>query len=141
TLKQKLGGTDFTKCPNGLPGVEMRMPLLFSEGVLKKRISPEHFAKLTATNPAKLFGLYPQKGSIRMGSDADIVILDLNKKQTITHANLHENVDYTPYEGMEILCAVDMVLSRGEVVVQNNQYTGTSARGQFIRRNKPILDL
>lgn len=140
-LKQKLGGADFTKCPNGLSGVELRMPLLFSEGVLKERIAPGRFAKLTATNPAKLFGLYPKKGAIRVGADADIMIMDPGRQHTITHADLHENVDHTPYEGIELLCAVDTVLSRGDVIVQNNEYIGAKARGQFIRRNKPMLDL
>lgn len=141
TLKTKLGGSDFTKCPNGLPGVELRYPLMFSEGVLKQRISANAFASLCATNPAKLFGLYPQKGAIRAGSDADIVVIDPNSKHIITHAELHENVDYTPYEGMELLCSVDTVISRGEVIVRNNEYIGAKARGRFIKRSKPILDL
>jgi dihydropyrimidinase len=140
TLKTKLGGKDFTKCPNGLPGVELRVPLMFSEGVLKQRISANEFASLCATNPAKLFGLYPQKGVIKKGSDADIVIIDPQRKHMITHADLHENVDYTPYEGMELLCSVDTVLSRGEVIVCGNVYIGAKARGKFVKRNKPILD-
>jgi dihydropyrimidinase len=141
TLKAKLGGADFTKCPNGLPGVELRYPLMFSEGVLKKRISANEFVALCAANPAKLFGLYPQKGAIKKGGDADIVIIDPNKKHIITHAGLHENVDYTPYEGMELLCSVDTVLSRGDVIVRGNEYIGAKARGRFIKRSKPILDL
>ena len=139
SLKQKMGGADFTKCPNGLPGVELRMPLLFSEGVLKNRITADAYAKLLSTNPAKLFGMYPQKGAIREGGDADIVIIDPAAKHKITHADLHENVDYTPYEGMEILCAVDAVLSRGEAIVRDNTYIGAKARGRFIKRNKPML--
>lgn len=141
TLKKKMGGEDFTKCPNGLPGVELRMPLLFSEGVLKKRITADAFAKLCSTNPAKLFGMYPQKGAIREGADADIVLINPDKKHAVTHADLHENVDHTPYEGMEILCAVDTVLSRGEVIVRDNTYVGAKTRGRFIKRNKPILTL
>lgn len=141
TLKQKMGGADFTKCPNGLPGVELRIPLLFSEGVLKKRITADAFAKLCSTNPAKLFGMYPQKGAIREGGDADIVIIDPDKEQTVSHANLHENVDYTPYEGMKILCAIDTVLSRGDVIVRDNSFVGAKARGRFINRNKPLLTL
>jgi dihydropyrimidinase len=141
TLKAKLGGSDFTKCPNGLPGVELRYPLMFSEGVLKNRIPAEACAKLCATNPAKLFGLYPKKGAIRKGGDADIVIIDPSGKHTITHAGLHENVDYTPYEGMELLCSVDTVLSRGEVIVRGNEYIGAKARGRFIKRSRPMLDL
>jgi dihydropyrimidinase len=141
TLKAKLGGADFTKCPNGLPGVELRFPLIFSEGVLKKRISAVDFTRLCSANPAKLFGLYPQKGAIKVGGDADITIIDPEKKHTVTHADLHENVDYTPYEGMELLCSVDTVLSRGEIVVQGNEYIGEKARGRFLKRNRPMLDL
>ena len=141
TLKARLGGSDFTKCPNGLPGVELRYPLMFSEGVLKQRISANELVSLCATNPAKLFGLYPKKGAIKKGGDADIVIIDPSKKHIIAHADLHENVDYTPYEGMELLCSVDTVLSRGEVIVRDNEYIGAKARGRFIKRSKPILDL
>ena len=141
TLKQKLGGADFTKCPNGMPGVELRFPLMFSEGVMKGRISPVQFAKLCATNPAKLFGMYPQKGVIRQGSDADIVIVDPEKVYTVTHDRLHENVDYTPYEGFEMQGVIHCVISRGDVIVQGNEYIGAKARGQFIKRGKPMLSV
>ena len=93
TLKQRLGGADFTKCPNGLPGVELRVPLMFSEGVMKHRIDANAFARLCATNPAKLFGLYPKKGVLQEGSDADIVLIDPGRKYPVTHTGLHENVD------------------------------------------------
>lgn len=139
-LKEKMGKEDFTKCPNGMPGVETRMPLMFSEGVLKNRISAVDFAKLCATNPAKLFGMYPQKGVIRTESDADIVIIDPNVGYMLTHDRLHENVDYTPYEGLQIQGMVDCVISRGEVIVKNNRYTGGKARGKFIKRSKPMLE-
>ena len=141
TLKEKMGKDDFTKCPNGMPGVELRFPLIFSEGVMKGRISAIQFAQLCATNPAKLFGMYPKKGVIREGSDADIVIMDTNSSQTITHDRLHENVDYTPYEGIELKCLVDCVISRGEVIVKDNAYIGDKARGQFIKRGKPMLSV
>jgi len=141
TLKEKLGGRDFTKCPNGMPGVELRFPLMFSEGVMKDRISPVEFARLCATNPAKLFGMYPKKGVIRPGSDADIVIMDPEKGYTVTHGKLHENVDYTPYEGVDMLCSVDCVISRGDVIVRNNEFIGHKARGQFIKRGKPMLSV
>ncbi len=140
TLKQRLGGADFTKCPNGMPGVELRVPLMFSEGVLKGRISPVQFAKLCATHPAKLFGMYPKKGAVRVGSDADIVLMNL-KGYRVSHSRLHENVDYTPYEGCEMECSVDCVLSRGEVIVRNNQFLGQKGRGQFIKRDKPTLSV
>ena len=140
-LKKKLGGQDFTKCPNGMPGVELRFPLMFSEGVMTNRISPEAFSRLCATNPAKLFGLYPKKGVIQPGSDGDIVIMNPGKGYTVAHNRLHENVDYTPYEGMEIKCSIDRVISRGEVIVQNNEFMGQMARGQFIKRGKPMLSV
>ena len=136
-LKQKMGADDFTKCPNGLPGVELRMPIMFSEGVMKKRISVEQFVNITATNPAKLFGMYPQKGTIKAGSDADIVIIDPNAKVTITQKSLHENVDFTPYEGFGLDCAVDSVISRGDVIVSNNEFIGAKKRGKFIKRGLP----
>ncbi len=139
-LKERLGKDDFTKCPNGMPGVELRYPLMFSEGVMKGRISANAFARLCATNPAKLFGLYPKKGVIKEGSDADIVIMNTGCGDTITHDRLHENVDYTPYEGFELSCKIDCVLSRGEVIVKNNSYIGQKARGQFLKRGLPALD-
>ncbi|MBT3319529.1 MAG: dihydropyrimidinase [Clostridia bacterium] len=136
-LKQKMGADDFTKCPNGLPGVETRMPILFSEGVIKMRISPKRFADITAANPAKLFGMYPQKGVIKEGSDADIVIIDPSKKVTVRHESLHENVDFTPYEGLDLECAIDCVISRGDIIVRNNEYIGAKKRGKFIKRGLP----
>ena len=100
--KLPMGKDDFTKCPNGAPGVETRMPVIFSEGVMKGRISINKFVEVTSTNPAKIYGMYPQKGTIAVGSDADIVIIDKNKEVTITKSMLHENVDYTPYEGIKV---------------------------------------
>jgi len=140
-LKEKMSKDDFTKCPNGMPGVELRFPLMFSEGVMKGRISANHFARLCATNPAKLFGMYPRKGVIMEGSDADIVIMDPEAGYKVTHDRLHENVDYTPYEGLELKCAVDCVISRGEVIIKDNAYIGHKARGQFIKRGKPMLSV
>jgi len=138
-LKTKMGENDFTKCPNGMPGVETRMSIMFSEGVLKGRISPNRFADICSTNPAKLFGMYPKKGVIKEGSDADIVIIDPERPSTITHQKLHENVDYTPYDGIELMCSIDCVLSRGEIIVEDNNYIGLKGRGKYINRNKPIL--
>ncbi len=141
TLKQELGGADFTKCPGGLPGVELRLPLMFSETVMAGRISPVAFGRLCSANPAKLFGMYPKKGVIRPGSDADFVIMDPAKAYTVTRERLHENVDYTPYEGIELKGGIDRVISRGDVIVQNNEYIGEKARGQFVKRGKPILGI
>jgi dihydropyrimidinase len=141
TLKARLGGSDFTKCPNGMPGVELRFPLMFSEGVMKGRISPVEFTKLCATNPAKLFGMYPKKGVIRPGSDADIAIIDPHKEYTIAYGRLHENVDYTPYEGIKMQGDIDCVISRGDVIVNHNEFIGQKGRGQFIKRDKPLLNV
>jgi dihydropyrimidinase len=139
-LKKQMGEHDFSQCPNGLPGIELRVPLIFSEGVLKNRITLNEFANLCSTKPAKLFGLYPQKGVIKEGSDADVVIIGLEEKAIITHDNLHENVDYTPYEGFEIQGKIKTVLSRGEVIVEDNSFNGKKGRGQFIKRKLPILN-
>ncbi len=136
-LKIKLGKDDFTKCPNGMPGVETRMQIMFSEGVIKRRITPEQFVKITAENPAKLFGMYPKKGAIKKGSDADLLIIDPKKKSIIRHSSLHERVDYTPYEGMELGCSIDCVISRGEVIVKDNVFIGSKSRGRFIKRSLP----
>ena len=137
TLKTKMGANDFTNCPNGMPGVETRIPIMFSEAVMKNKISIERFADITSTNPAKLFGMYPKKGVIQQGSDADLVIMNQNKKTVIRHSNLHENVDYTPYERMELGCSIDCVISRGEIIVKENEYVGSKSRGRFIKRNLP----
>jgi dihydropyrimidinase len=133
--KQK-GKDDFTKCPNGAPGVETRMALLFSEGVSKNRISINKFVEITCTNPAKLFGLYPKKGTIAVGSDADIVILDPHKEIIITKAMLHENVDYTPYEGIKVIGYPELTMVRGIIVAKNNEFVGKKGSGQFVKRSK-----
>jgi dihydropyrimidinase len=133
-----LGKDDFTKCPSGAPGIEERIPLLFSEGVVKKRISLRRFVELCSTNPAKLFGMYPQKGVIKEESDADIVIIDPNKKWVLQNTTLHAHVDYSAYEGMELSGYPEVVISRGEIIVQNNTFSGVPGRGKFIIR-KPVL--
>jgi len=133
--KEKLRGKDdFSKCPNGAPGVETRIPLLFSEGVSKKRISLNKFVDITSTTPAKIFGMYPKKGTIAVGSDADIILIDPNKKVTIKKEILHENVDYTPYENFEVSGYPVVTISRGEVIVKDGDFIGKKGRGQFIKR-------
>jgi dihydropyrimidinase len=136
---KKVVGEDapFNKIPNGVPGIETRLPLLFSGGVSEGRISLQKFVALTATNPAKLYGLHPRKGTIAIGSDADIAIWDPEKKVTITNENLHHNVDYTPYEGIECTGWPVTVLSRGDVVVQDCEVVASEGRGQFLRCDKP----
>ncbi|MGQ0546806.1 MAG: dihydropyrimidinase [Betaproteobacteria bacterium] len=136
---KRLGGKEvaFPYIPNGIPGIETRLPLLFSEGVLKKRIDVHQFVSLTAANPARLYGLYPRKGTIAVGSDADLVIWDENKEVTIRNEMLHHAVDYTPYEGAPVKGWPALTLSRGEAVWQDGEYRGRPGRGQFLRCGRP----
>jgi dihydropyrimidinase len=131
--KSKWNG-DFRRIPYGMPGVETMMPLLFSEGVLKNRIALTQFVQLTSTNPAKLFGLYPQKGNIRVGADADLVIFDPQKKGTISAATLQTDCDWSPYEGKKIIGSPIHTLSRGRIIAQNNNFIGKPGHGHFIKR-------
>ena len=133
-MKKEMGEKDFRKCPNGLPGVETRIPLMFSEGVSKGRISVNKFVEITSTNPAKLFGMYPKKGTIQEGSDADLVVIDPNLTKKITVSELHENVDYTSFEGIEVKGYPVMTISRGEIIVEDNKFIGEKGRGKFIKR-------
>ena len=135
--EQKLmGKNDFSKIPNGHPAIENRMELLFSEGVNKGRISLNKYVEVTATNPAKIFGMFPRKGTIVVGSDADIIIVDPNEKHTISAATHHMNVDYSGYEGWEITGKVKTVLLRGKVAIDNNECFLEKGYGQFIKRKK-----
>ncbi|WP_125152059.1 dihydropyrimidinase [Clostridium rectalis] len=139
-IKQKeMGLDDFTKIPNGVPGVELRMCLMYNYGVREGRISLQRFVELTSTNAAKIFGMYPQKGTIAVGCDADIVIFDPNKELTITHKNLNENVDYTPYEGFKIKGYPIITLSQGEIVAKYGKFIGKEGAGKFIKRGKPKI--
>lgn len=135
---QKLGAPDFTKIPNGVPGVETRLPLLYSAGVASSRLTANRFVQLVSTNPAKMFGLYPRKGSLSIGADADIVVFDPAKTTEIKHQNLHHDVDYTPYEGMNIQGGVVLTLSRGRVLAENgkpaSEMERLRGRGEFVAR-------
>ena len=122
----------FRAVPNGIPGVETRLPLLFSEGVMAGRLPLESFVALTATNPAKIYGLHPRKGTIVVGADADLVLWDPERRVTLTNALLHHNVDYTPYEGMRLTGWPVMTLSRGEPVCRDGAPLGAPGRGQFL---------
>lgn len=135
--EKQLGKDDFTKCPNGAPGVEERICLLFSEGVMKDRITVNRFVETMCTNPARIYGLYPQKGILQPGSDGDLVILDPNRSWVITHDRMHSAVDYTAYEGVEVRGGIDLVMQRGLVVAKDGRFTGQKGAGQFIRR-KPL---
>ncbi len=136
---KKPGGKEvaFPYIPNGIPGLETRLPLLFSEGVLKKRIDVHQFVALTATNPASMYGLYPRKGTIAIGSDADLVIWDKGSEMTIRNSALHHAVDYTPYEGMRISAWPALTLSRGVPVWRDGRFTGHAGHGKFLRCGRP----
>jgi dihydropyrimidinase len=141
---QKIAGKDdFTQCPSGAPGIEERMPLLFSEGVKRGRITLRRFTELCSTNPAKLFGLYPHKGIIREGSDADLVLIDPEKKWTIRREGIHAHVDYSAYQGMVLQGAVDTVISRGTVLLRDGIFSAAPGRGRFLKRERftPALNL
>jgi dihydropyrimidinase len=132
--QKELGRDDFTKIPNGGPGVEHRMSLIYSGGVASGRFSVNRFVELVSTTPAKLFGLYPRKGTIAVGSDADLVIFDPKRKHTISAKTHHMRVDYSMFEGIEVTGMPDMVLSRGRVVVEEDKFLGKAGQGEFLRR-------
>ncbi len=135
--EQKLmGKDDFSKIPNGHPAIENRMELLFSEGVSKGKITLNKYVEVASTNAAKIFGMFPRKGTIAVGSDADIVIIDPNEKHTISAKTHHMNVDYSGYEGWELTGKVKTVLLRGEVAIDNNECKVKKGYGKFIKRNK-----
>ena len=137
--QKELGKNDFTKIPNGGPGVETRMSLIYNGGVVAGRISVNRFVEITSTAPAKIFGLFPRKGTIAVGSDADIVIFDPDKKMTISAKTHHMNVDYNCYEGMQVQGVPVTVLSRGKVVVENEKYVGKAGDGKFLKRSQVQL--
>ena len=132
--QKELGRDDFTKIPNGGPGVEHRMSLIYSGGVASGRFSANRFVELVSTTPAKLFGLYPRKGTISVGSDADLVIFDPQRRHTISANTHHMRVDYSMFEGIQVTGMPDVVLSRGRVVVQGDKFLGRAGQGQFLRR-------
>jgi len=131
-----LGKNDFSKIPNGHPAVENRMELLYSEGVHKGKITLNKYVEVACTNPAKIFGMYPQKGTIAVGSDADIVIFDPNEKHTLSAKTHHMNVDYSGYEGWELTGKVKTVLLRGTVAIDDDLCLIEKGYGKFIKRNK-----
>ncbi len=135
--QKELGRDDFTKIPNGAPGVEHRVSLIYN-GVVENRISLNRFVELTSTAAAKMFGLFPKKGTIAVGSDADIVIFDETKDQTISVKTHHMNVDYSAYEGKTIKGTVDTVLSRGQIVIDNGEFKGKSGNGRFLKRGECV---
>jgi dihydropyrimidinase len=137
---KKPGGQEvaFRHIPNGIPGIETRLPLLFSHGVLDGRITINRFVELTATNPAKAYGLHPRKGTIAVGADADLVVWDAAPR-TIRNTDLHHAVDYTPYEGIEVKAWPALTLSRGDIVWDGREFHPRAGRGEFLRRGRPTL--
>ncbi|HMH23887.1 MAG TPA: dihydropyrimidinase [Puia sp.] len=135
--KQKLmGKDDFSKIPNGHPAIENRMELLYSEGVDKGRISLNKYVEVACTNPAKIFGMFPRKGTIAPGSDADILIFDPRQEHTLSASTHHMNVDYSGYEGWKLRGKVKTVLLRGEVAIDNGECLLKKGYGKFIRRKR-----
>ncbi len=132
--EKRLGEHDFSKIPNGAPGIETRMSLVYDGGVRPGRISLNRFVELTSTSPAKIFGLFPRKGTIAPGSDADIVVFDPNRVITLAAKTLHMNVDYNPYEGRQVTGATDTVLSRGRLVIEDGKFVGRAGSGSFLKR-------
>jgi len=133
--QKELGRGDFRKIPNGLPGVEDRVDLLHDGGVVGGRISKERWVDVISTAPAKLFGMYPRKGAVAVGSDADLVVYDPMRKRTISAKTHHMDVDYSCYEGREVTGASDVVLSRGSVIVRDGKFTGRKGYGRFVKRS------
>ncbi|MGA9534198.1 MAG: dihydropyrimidinase [Anaerolineales bacterium] len=131
---KELGADDFTKIPNGLPGVGDRMPLLWSYGVAQGRISPERFVALTSTNAAKIFGMYPRKGSLQIGSDADVVVWDPDRRLTYGVEHARHRTDYNLYEGWELIGYPHQVYLRGRKIVDQEQWLGERGGGQFLHR-------
>jgi dihydropyrimidinase len=132
--QKEMGKDDFTKIPNGGPGVEHRMSLIYSGGVAGGRFSVNRFVELVSTTPAKLFGLYPRKGTIAVGSDADLVVFDPTRKHTISAKTHHMRVDYSMFEGIQVTGMPDVVLSRGNVVVEGDKFLGRAGAGEFLKR-------
>jgi dihydropyrimidinase len=132
--QKDLGKSDFRKIPNGLPGVEDRVDLLHDGGVVAGKLTRERWVEVIATAPARLFGMYPQKGTVAVGSDADLVIYDPNRRRTISAKTHHMDVDYSCYEGRQVQGGSDVVLSRGTVIVRDGKFTGRKGYGKFVKR-------
>jgi dihydropyrimidinase len=134
--QKTLGEDDFSKIPNGGPGLENRLHMIHEFGVRSGRISLNRMVELLATNPAKLFGLYPRKGTIAVGSDADVVVFDPEKRHTISASTHHSKTDYNLYEGTEVTGTPELVLLRGNVLVEGDELVAQPGIGQFVARAK-----
>lgn len=136
--QKELGREAFTKIPNGMPGTETRMHLVY-QGVVEGKLSLNRFVDVTATQPAKLFGLYPKKGTVAVGADADLVVWDPERRKKLDQEELHLRCDYSPYEGMEVSGSPTHVFSRGELIVEDDELLAKRGRGQFLRRSRVAL--
>jgi len=135
TSEQKaMGKDDFTKIPNGVPGIEVIVPILYSKGVVERRISLNQFVRLTSTNAAKFFGLYPRKGSLSVGSDADVILIDPKKRVRLSKENLHSKIDYSIYDDVTVTGFPVVTISRGEVICEEGEFSAERGRGRFIKR-------
>jgi len=133
--QKQLGRDSFAQIPNGLPGVENRMELIYHGGVHEGRLGLNRFVEVTSTTPAKMFGLYPTKGTIAVGSDADIVVFNPDAPHVISASTHHMWVDYSCYEGWEVAGKVETVLSRGRTIIENDSYHGSAGDGHYLRRD------
>jgi dihydropyrimidinase len=134
--QKKMGEKDFSKIPNGHPAIENRMELLFSEGVQKGKITLNKFVEVSSTNAAKIFGMFPKKGCVAVGSDADLVIFDPNEEHTISSKTHHMNVDYSAYEGWKVKGKIKTVIMRGQIAIDNGEVKISKGYGRFVKRNK-----
>jgi dihydropyrimidinase len=134
TKQKAMWEGDFTKIPYGMPGVETLVPSVYTEGVLTNRFDINHFIKLISTNPAKLMGLYPKKGTLDAGSDADIIVVDPQRKHTIDWREMATNCDWSPFQGMKMAGFPETTISRGKVVVRNGEFVGSRGHGRFVKR-------
>ena len=133
--QKQMGASDFRKCPNGAPGVEERLSIVYTEGVAKGRISLTQMVKYLCTEPAKIFGLYPKKGAIMPGADADLVIMDPDAKHVLTIDDMHGANDYTCYEGFELTGRIEKVYSRGSLIAEDNKFLGSKGSGRYLKRS------
>ena len=134
--QKEMGKDDFSKIPNGMPGIENRMELMFSEGVGKGLISLNKFVEITSANSAKIFGMFPRKGTIGIGADADLIVLDPNEEHTISVKNHHMNVDYSAFEGWKVKGKCKQTILRGKVAIDNGKVKIQKGYGKYIKRDK-----
>ena len=134
--KLRLGQGDFTKIPHGAPGIEVRVPIIFSEGVSKGRITPQKFVEVISTNPAKIACLYPEKGTLAVGSDGDIMVIDPDSEVTLSLDMMHNPCDFTPYEGVKVVGYPVATLSRGTFIWKDGKVTGEKGHGKFVKRHR-----